>query len=328
MARPVTDDVAAERQRTSRLGVILARMEVWWFAPVPVLPMAVARVLLGTALVCAYLSLLPSYDAALAPDGLLGGTFLADVPGPTIGRSTTQNLRWLQRATDPMLLAILYGTLLLASVAFTVGFSTRIAGPIALLLHVAFHGRNEFVFWGWAEMLTAFTLYVVLSPCGRRLSVDAWRRRRAEAAGDAVMAAWSLRLLQLHVALVYVVAAWSRLDNPHWLDGSMLSRILADGTFSRAPVLATAPEPLLTALTYAAWAVELAAPFALWQAATRRWFVAALLALHAGLEAATRVGWWNVVMLAGLVTFAPLSWIEAAIALPARLRGHLARSPG
>jgi hypothetical protein len=49
--------------------------------------------------------------------------------------------------------------------------------------------------------------------------------------------------------------------------------------------------------------------------------------LHAGVEAATRVGWWNVVMLAGLVMFAPLSWIEAAIGLPIRLREFLARSP-
>jgi hypothetical protein len=207
-----------------------------------------------------------------------------------------------------------------------VGYRTRITGGVALLLHVAFHGRNEFVFWGWAEILTAFTLYVLLAPSGRGLGVDAWRQRRTDA-DDASMSAWPLRLLQIHVSLVYVVAAWSRLDNPHWLDGSMLSRILADGTFSRAAELASAPEPLLTVLTYAAWAIELAAPFALWQAATRRWFVAALLALHVGLEVTTRVGWWNVVMLAGLMAFAPLAWIEAVIALPARIVRRLRTSP-
>ena len=298
---------------------VLDRVDAWWFAPVPVLPMALARVLLGTVLLGAYLSLLPWYGEALAADGLLGGAFQADVPGMTIGRSTTQHLRWLQGVTAPLPMAVLYVALLLCSAAFTVGYRTRPAGAAALLLHLAFHGRNEFVFWGWPEMLTAFTLTVVLAPSCRRLSIDAWRRRRAGTTEQEVMAAWPLRLLQLHVALVYVVAAWSRLDNPHWLDGSMLSRILADGTFSRWPVLATAPEPLLAALTYAAWAVELASPFALWQAGTRRWFVAALVGLHAGLELLTRVGWWNVVMLAGLAAFAPLPWLEALVGLPARI---------
>lgn len=310
----------------SALRVALARADAWWFAPVSVLPMAVARVLLGTALLGAYLSLLPSFDVLLAPDGLLGGTFHADVPGPTIGRSTTDNIRWLQPATDPRLIATLYGALLVASAAFAIGYHTRIAGVAAVVLHVAFHGRNEFVFWGWAEILTAFAVYVVLSPSGRRLSVDAWRQRRAGSGGEPRMTAWPLRLLQLHVALVYVVAAWSRLDNPHWLDGSMLSRILVDGTFSRLPVLAAAPDPLLAALTYAAWAVELTAPFALWQQGTRRWYVGALVALHVGLEVTTRVGWWNVVMVAGLAAFAPLAWLDAAIALPARL-GRRYRRP-
>jgi hypothetical protein len=247
------------------------------------------------------------------------------VPGATIGRSTTENVRWLQHMTSPLLVATLYAALLAACAAFAVGYRTRLAGIAAVVLHLAFHGRNEFVFWGWPQMLTAFALYVVLSPSGRRLSVDAWRRRRTGDGGDddPSMVAWPLRLLQLHVCLVYFVAAWSRLDNPHWLDGSMLSRILADGTFSRAPALAAAPEPLLAVLTYTAWAVELAAPLALWQAGTRRWFVAALIVLHVGLEASTRVGGWNVVMLAGLAAFAPTTWLDTAIAFPARLARRL-----
>jgi hypothetical protein len=243
-----------------------------------------------------------------------------------------------------------------------------VAGVAALVLHLAFHGRNEFLFWGWADMITPFLIYVVLAPSGRRLSVDAVLAGRDERSapgedsrdlsvepgeqsghgdelrnqddqpGDRWMVAWPVRLLQIHVSLVYVVSAWSRLDNRHWIDGSMLSRVLSDGTFSRAPVLGGAPAPALTALTYLAWALELVAPFSLWQSGTRRWVVAGLVGLHVALELTTEVGYWNIVMIAALSTFMPESWLEAfadrlttglrrLLALPSQLRRAATAAP-
>jgi hypothetical protein len=305
--------------------------------------MCVARIGFGLALFWSYFSLLPSFSVALGPDGLLGASFLDDVPGPTVGRATTEHVRWLQAVPEPAVLWALYYLLLAAAVAFIVGYRTRLAGAAALVLHLAFHGRNEFVFWGWADMITPFLLYVVLAPSGRRLSVDALLAERArrrslganeiscgDGGGDgqpprqALTVAWPMRLLQVHVTLVYVVAAWSRLDNQHWIDGSMLSRILSDGTFSRAPALGAAPGPVLAMLTYLAWALELVAPFSLWQASTRRWIVAGLVALHVGLELTTDVGFWNVVMIAALTAFMPQSWLEAFVdCLSAGLRRDL-----
>jgi hypothetical protein len=287
---------------------VTARLRAFWFGLVPVAPMAVARVLLGGTLLIAYLWLLPSFDRLLGPDGLLGAGFHDQVPGPTVGRSTTASFRAFQHLDSLTALRVLYAVLLVACLLFTVGYRTRLTGAVALLLHLGFHGRNEFVFWGWAEIVSPFVLYVLLAPSHRRFSVDAWlagRHDRDRAA--ATMPAWPLRLLQLHVCTLYVTTSWSRLDNPHWRDGSMLERILADGTFSRLPALGAAPGWLLTALTFAAWGLELVAPVGLASRQLRTPTALALIGMHAMLELLTKVGGWNLVMTAGLLTFLPAS---------------------
>jgi hypothetical protein len=287
-----------------------ARLQAFWFGRVPVAPMAVARVLLGGTLLIAYLWLLPSFDRLLGPDGLLGASFHDQAPGPTVGRSTTASYRLLQHLDSRAALWSLYVVLLVSCLLVTVGWRPRLTGAVALLLHLGFHGRNEFVFWGWPEIVGPFLLYVLLSPSHRRFSVDAWlARRRAPGRSHAAatMTAWPMRLLQLHVCTVYVTTAWSRLDNPAWRDGSMLERILADGTFSRFPALGGAPGWLLAALTFAAWGLELVTPVGLASRQTRTATALALIGMHAMLELLTKVGGWNVVMTAGLLTFLPAS---------------------
>ena len=294
----------------------LLALEAWWLAPQPLHGLVAARIALGLTLFLAYLQQGPWLADFFGPEGLGGAALRSRVPDfPPLSPHLLAPFTALARTASPWPVPVLYACMLVASLAFAAGAFTRAAGAAALLLHLLFLGRDPLVWGGgWAEFVVAPLLYAVLAPSGRHLSIDAWRR-----GGDASWWApgWPLRLMQLHVCALYVVAAWSRLDRESWLHGDLLFAALSSATHSRLVFDWAAWQPLLRAATYVAWALELAAPVALWLRRTRRAWALALLGLHAGIELTTNVGWWNAVVAASLCAFL-LPWRRAGDPSPPR----------
>jgi hypothetical protein len=120
--------------------------------------------------------------------------------------------------------------------------------------------------------------------------------------------AWSMRLIQVHVCCMYAFSV-TRLDDPGWLSGEMLNRALTDTRFARLAVDWGPLEGPLTIGTYAVFVLEPLAPRMLWLPRVGAWWAVALLAMHAGLELLTTVGWWGYMMAVGLVPFLPPAWV-------------------
>ena len=292
----------------------------WLFEPRPIHPLVSARIIFGFALFFCYLVRWPDAEILYGPTGLLG---------PGLIQSTQPLLphtRWLASQLEAVVpplstrgLATLYALLLLSSFCFAVGFRTRTAGVVTLLLHVfLLRGRNPFAYWGWAWMIQPYLAYVLLAPTGRFLSVDAWlksRRRGAPlpAAAEWVCPAWPLRLLQVHVCTMYAVSAWPRIDDPGWLRGEIVYAAVANALFGRLLIDWQPFKPLLAYLTYVAFVLEPLAPILLWLRTVGPWWAYAMIALHLGLEVLTNLGWWSFVMIAGLLCFVPTAHLQAVL---------------
>jgi len=286
---------------------LLDRLERWWLAPRPIDALVGARVVLASTLWIAYAQRFPIRLDLFGPEGIGGAGLAARVHGiAPFHPGIAPPLDLIRHVQSEAAVTALYVALLVALACFAAGFRTRVAGAIAFALHLLFWARNPLAFAGWAGFVNGPLLYVALAPVGRRLSVDAWlRRRRGLPALESIAPGWPLRLVQIHVCAMYAVAGWSRLDKPDWLDGSMVEIALTSALSSRFAFDWSAVAPLLRVVTWGSLALEGLAPILLWPRATRRGWAAALVLLHLGLALLLHVEvWaWSAVMIAGLLAF-------------------------
>lgn len=284
----------------------LRRIHDFYLAPQPQHALVGARILLGLTIFATYTTRLPGSQLLFGPDGMAGSSFYQRLPdAPAFNRRVSEAFRVLADAGSAEVILGLQLLLVVAALAFAAGAFTRTTGALTLVLHLLFYARNPFVYEGsWAEFIHAPLLYVICSGAGRHLSVDAFRAgRRGRPAASWLGPGWPLRLMQIHICCMYLAAGWSRFDKESWLTGELVYVALSGATHSRL-VLDWGPVmPILAIGTWGALFLEVTAPIALWPRFTRRAWALALVALHLGLELLTNVGWWQSVMIAGLLSF-------------------------
>ena len=276
-------------------------MERWLLAPAPLDGLAAARVVFGATLFLCYATRAPVLMDYFGPQGFGGFALAERLPdAPPLEKWAWPALAWLRLVPSESVVWALWAALLAASAAFACGLRTRLAGAIALVLHVSFYARNPYAYDGsWAQFLTAPLLYTVLAPSGRLWSLDARRSPGASRSASA----WPLRLLQVNTCCMYLAAGLSRLDKESWLYGDMVFLALSGATHSRFAIDWQPWLPLLRLATWSSFALEALAPLMLWVPRLGRYWALGLVALHLSLELATNVGYWSHVMIGCLASF-------------------------
>lgn len=277
------------------------RASRWFLAPAPLDGLAAARILFGATLFLCYATRAPVLMDYFGPGGFGGAALMAQFPeAAPLERRVWPPLAWLRFVPSEGVVWALWALLVAASAAFALGLRTRLAGSLALLLHVSFYARNPFAYDGsWAQFLTGPLLYTVLAPSGRLWSLDA---RRAPDASR-LAPAWPLRLLQVHTACMYVAAGLSRLDKQSWLLGDMVFIALSGTMHSRLAIDWQPWLPLLRVATWGSLVLEALAPLLLFVPRLGRLWAAGLVLLHLALELTTNVGYWSFVMIGCLASF-------------------------
>lgn len=294
------------------------RVEDWFLAPAPVQVMVLNRIILGSVLFLHALSRAPEfprlYGAASATWSAPYRQWVDSVLAPDLARALLELvsvLAQLAPGSREVLLMAGYALLLASTLAFALGLFTRVAGVTAVALHMLFVAIHPLAHYGWASMVAPFTLYVVLSRAGDYVSLDDWRRRRRGVGPplNNMAPAWPMRLLQIHVAAMYFHSGFARIDDPLWLEGQALFEALARTLFTRLTFDLHMWSPALMLLTWAVFLLEPLAALFLWIPRLRTLCALALIAMHVVLEILTNVGWWNFIMISGLLAFLPVSWV-------------------
>jgi hypothetical protein len=165
-------------------------------------------------------------------DGLLPAGMvqqLTDRNGPGWnGRASLLNV-----SVDRRYLVAVQVASFLVSVAFAMGLATRITGPLTLLFLLSYVHRGPMLMGAFESVLTFMLMYLCLTPCGRRYSVDRWwrvrRRSPEEAQGDlpSVAANIGQRLMQVHVAALYATGGLTKLGGDVWWNGEAMWWLVA-----------------------------------------------------------------------------------------------------
>lgn len=225
-----------------------------------------------------------------------------------------------------------------AAVALAVGYRTRLATAVSLLLLASLQARNPFVLNAGDTLLWQLVGAGLLCPLGARWSVDAVRRRGAfpdssragrEAAGRFFGPASAL-LLAVTV-VVYVANAVEKFRGTAWLEGAAVERVFRL-TYLHGPLGGYLPEvpALLSAATYGWVALLVASPLLVASAGRLRAALAgSLLAAHLSMALTLQIGVFPLISAAALLpVFPPFVWdrVEGAVG-PAAERTRAAAGP-
>jgi hypothetical protein len=107
-----------------------------------------------------------------------------------------------------------------------VGLFSRVAAVLAYLLAVSYaHRVTPGAFFGLDKINCMLAMYLMLGPCGARYSLDRlWRLRRGDKteAVESTSANLAIRLLQLHLCVVYLFSGLAKLEGTTWKLGTAM----------------------------------------------------------------------------------------------------------
>jgi uncharacterized membrane protein YphA (DoxX/SURF4 family) len=195
---------AATSARAPARG-LLAAFDALLAQPVSLRSLALLRVLTGPAVL---LHLQP---------------FLADAADGRIYRDAFYEpyAGWYPEAPRGLYIALLV-LAAVAAVAMSLGLLTRVATAVtfAIVTYNLFLSTTHF--HNNRAYLVIVLAVLTLAPCGRELSLDAWRRRRhGRPAGDLRAPGWPLWLLRFECAAIYAASGTSKLLDPDWFGGTV-----------------------------------------------------------------------------------------------------------
>jgi predicted DCC family thiol-disulfide oxidoreductase YuxK len=230
---------------------------------------------------------------------------------------------------------------------FTVGLLSRWTAVLAWVIVVSTVRRVPVALYGFDQVLSPLTLYLAATGAsGQAVSLDRffrrWRQARAAAKVPAdvssksggtgrrvapeepavpiptVSANLALRLLQLHLVVIYGLAGLGKLQGPSWWNGMALWGTMSAGEFVVFDFTPMARWPLLiNFLTHASLALELLYPILIWIRITRPLMLVCAAAMHVGIAAMSPgLTEFSLAMLTANLAFAAGSWLRRFVVDP------------
>jgi hypothetical protein len=258
-----------------------------WFRPASTLALETVRVGTGLALLAAYAT---------------AGARVGELYGPA-GWAVAH--WWIGSSGGAWPWLVAYGVLQYAAAALAIGWRTRAVKWMALAGHLLFAHRAPALTYGLDAILANLVFVLCLAPVGRALALDA-RRGRGAPADTGPWGAACLRLIQLQLALMFLVTGLDKLRGGSWRGGYAVWIALTNVTFGWVPLdWLAAHFDVVRAATWLTVAFELAYPVLIWPRRTRPWILAGALVLHTGI--AVMLGLWafSLAMLSAHAAFLP-----------------------
>ncbi|WAS92446.1 HTTM domain-containing protein [Nannocystis punicea] len=262
----------------ARLIAALRAIDRFFFAPARPAPLVALRIGLAAVLLAQALQIAPLFRALYHHRGLLRGP-LKDAFGsqhlPSLGEL-------LASPFETQLLAALGAVYVAGLVGMLLGWRTRLCTGAAWLLHLGFMHLAPHTNYGADHFANIFLFYSTVAPGGAFLSLD----RRAGRASDVPTAGTRLaiRVMQIHLCIAYLLSGTEKAMGHQWHDGEAIWRSLVAQGYELLDFTWLAHVPwLAVASGWLVLVVEIGYAVLIWPARTRRWWVAAVAAMHAGI---------------------------------------------
>ena len=123
---------------------------------------------------------------------------------------------------------------------------------------ISFAHRVPEALFGLDKLIGMLILYLAIGPSGKALSVDSWlARRRAkdkQPVPPSIAANFALRLIQIHMCIMYFFAGASKMQGTAWWNGQAMWLVFGNLEYQSVD---------MTWMAWHPWAIELLSHFTL-----------------------------------------------------------------
>jgi uncharacterized membrane protein YphA (DoxX/SURF4 family) len=204
-------------------------------------------------------------------------------------------------------------------VMLTVGLFTRVVSILAFIAALSYVARAQGALFGLDQINVMLAMYLAVGPSGEAFSLDRWlKRRKAGGADIEVRPSWTanlaIRLIQVHMCVIYLFAGTAKLTGLAWWDGTALWMALGNMEYQSLDMTWMANWPrLINFLTHLTIYWEIFYCALIWPRLTRPVMLLLAIPLHLGIALCLGMVTFGLIMLVGNLAFAPPSLIRGAV---------------
>ncbi|GAB2576088.1 HTTM domain-containing protein [Spirosoma areae] len=274
---------------------LLTRWDTALFSEQPTLTICVFRLLTGILVLTETRNWLSIYKTLLSPDGWFGY------------EDYTKNLRPLRfsllnymPATNRSVERI-FLIQAIAGVCLTLGVLPQLAALVCFITLVSIHNRNLYVLSSGDSIYRYFCLFLIFAPSATQLSLpDFPYLLHPEALGYS----WTLLMIRLFMANIYLKNVFFKLHGDRWLDGTATQLVLNVRIWNRREVPSVLNHRwFYRATTYGTLVIETTLFTLIWIEEFRLPVLALGILFHLGLWYFLRIGFFQIAMIVGLGAF-------------------------
>ncbi len=286
----------------------------FFFTPSDAATLAFIRILTGAMLLYTHFVWSLELGGFFGEQGWLSKDFVYRYHDSVFGWS---HLYWL---SDGLLLWCSHLFALGVFFALMVGFKSRVASVLAYLLAVSYAHRATGALFGLDQINCFLAMYLMVGPSGDAYSVDRWLRKRKQQDNNnqpipKVSTTIAIRLIQLHLCVVYLFAGLGKLFGESWWSGTALWGAFANQEYQTLDMTWMAHSlVLVNVVTHIAlfWEVTYAA--LIWNRHTRPIMLFLAVPLHLGIAMCMGMVTFGLVMLIANLAFVPPHLVRRSLA--------------
>ena len=279
------------------VGALKTGWNCFWFAPSDAATLCLIRVFTGVMLLYTHLIWALNTDAFFGQHGWLSSEAIGTLQNARFAWS----FMWLFESSSA-LLAVHYLSLIVLA-CFTLGLFTRVTSILAFLITVSYANRVSPALFGLDQVNAMLAMYLMVGPSGARYSLDRWMARKrvcdtSAEPGPSVAANVSVRLIQIHMCVIYLFAGLSKLQGRAWWNGTAIWGAVANLEYQSIDMTWLVNWPLLVnLLTHVTVVWELSYCVLIWNRLTRPLVLCLALPIHAGIGCCLGMMTFGTVML-------------------------------
>jgi len=230
-------------------------------------------------------------------------------------RATALPYAWshLFYVESPAVLMALHIAALVVFLLLTLGLFSRVMSVAAWLLTVAYCHRMQGALFGLDQINAILGMYLMVGPCGAVFSLDSWlKNRRSDKsqsekpliAAPAVSTNIAIRLMQLHLCVIYLFSGIGKTKGGMWWDGSATWFSIANYEYQSLDMtwLASAPW-LLALLSHITIFWEIFYCALIWPRRTRPIMLAIAVGVHLGIASFLGMITFGTIMIVANMSF-------------------------
>lgn len=274
----------------------------FWFTPTDPATLGLVRILAGAMLLYTHLVWTLDLQEFFGDKAWISPSALAVLPQGAGGWSL------FNISTAPAWLWTVHLAGLAVFALLTVGYRSRVTAAAAWIVTLSYAHRAPLALFGLDQINALLAMYLMVGDCGGAYSVDRWLvTRRAGALVPVVpnvSTSVAIRLIQVHMCVIYFFAGTAKLAGVTWWNGQALWGALANLEYQTLDLTWLANhERWVNLMTHVTVYWEIGYAALVWPRLTRPIVLAIAVPLHLGIGLAMGMMTFGLVMLIANVAF-------------------------